>query len=138
MTQGYCDYIIDSLAPWGKVTSRRMFGGYGIYRFDLIFGIIIEDTFYLKVNDSNRADYESANSEPFSYDAKGKRVSMSYWQVPAEVLEDSELLCEWARKAYDVAMSGKKIKTALKEMENGKGIPAQKAFKKLREKITKK
>lgn len=134
MGHSYCDYIVDLLSSWGSVRAQRMFGGYGIYHHDIIFGIIAEDMFYLKVDAANRPDYEAANSEPFTYDAKGKRVSMSYWQVPAEVLEDQEKLCEWARKAYDVAMSSKKIKTALKEMENDKGIPAKKAFQKLRKK----
>lgn len=88
-----------------------MFGGYGIYRHNLMFGLIADGTFYLKVNDSTRPDYQSTDSEPFTYESQGKRRSMSYWQVPAEILEDPEKLYEWAQKAYDVAVSNKRIST---------------------------
>lgn len=111
MNNEYCDYLIDLLAPWAIVTAKGMFGGYGLYRHGQIFGIVIDDTLYFKVGDLNRADYEAAGSEPFTYEAKGKRVAMSYWQVPAEVLEDSETLCSWAEKAYAVACATKKTKT---------------------------
>ena len=138
MSSDYSNHLIDLLTPWGKVVARRMFGGYGIYNHNLMFGLVADSTFYLKVNDSNRPDYQATDSEPFTYEAKGQRRSMSYWQVPAEILEDQERLCEWARKAYAVAVSSKKIKSALKEMENDKGIPAKEVFQKLRRKIIKK
>jgi len=33
---------------------------------------------------------------------------MGYWQVPAEVLEDSDELAAWAREAMGVALAEKK------------------------------
>lgn len=137
MSSDYSNHLIDLLTPWGKVVARRMFGGYGIYNHNLMFGLVADSTFYLKVDDSNLANYQAADSEPFTYEAKGKSRSMSYWQVPAEILEDQEKLCEWAQKAYAVAMSSKRIKSSLKEMENDKGIPAKEVFKKLRKKVIK-
>ena len=108
MGQDLANHIIDLLAPWGVVAACRMFGGYGIYHRDLMFGLIADGTFYLKVDNSNRAEYEAAGSEPFTYESKNKRISLSCWQVPAEILEDQEVLCEWAKKAYAVAVSSKK------------------------------
>jgi DNA transformation protein and related proteins len=105
MSRDYGDYLIDMLAPWADVSARRMFGGLGIFRADLMFGIVIDDILYLKADDTNRPDYESAGSEPFTYEAKSKRVTLSYWQVPAEVLDDEHTLCEWAEKAYSVALT---------------------------------
>lgn len=105
MNQDYINYIIDMLTPWAPVSARKMFGGYGFYRNGLIFGIHTGEAVYFKVDDSNRPDYEAAGAEPFSYEAKGKRVTMSYWQVPAEVLDDESTMCEWAEKAYAVAVS---------------------------------
>ena len=40
------------------------------------------------------------NSEPFSYQKKGKTINISNWRVPVEVLEDADTLIDWALKAY--------------------------------------
>lgn len=93
------DVVIDALAPLGHAAGRSMFGGYGLYLDGLITGIIARDTLYLKVGDGNRADYEAAGSQPFTYDGGGKPVAMSYWEVPAEVIEDPERLRAWALRA---------------------------------------
>lgn len=109
--KGFVDYIIDALEPFGKVVARAMFGGYGLYKDGVIFSIIIDGTLYFKVDDSNRRDYEQCGSEPFSYIAAGnKKVAMSYWEVPLDILEDRELLKDWAELAYQVSFKNKKQK----------------------------
>lgn len=123
MSQEYCDHIADMLSGWADVKSKRMFGGFGLYNKDLIFAIVIEDILYFKVGDANRAEYEHAGVEPFSYEAGGgKRVVMSYWQVPDAVLDDEEGLARWAQKAYQiskVAASAKKQKKTKKGAGDG-------------------
>lgn len=106
-TSGYADYIVELLAPL-YVTAKSMFGGYGLYRDGIVFAIIADEELYFKVGAANKADYEQAGSEPFSYDAKGKKVAMSYWRVPAELFDDQDALCTWAEKAYKVAVTSKK------------------------------
>ncbi|MBC7544755.1 MAG: TfoX/Sxy family protein [Candidatus Sericytochromatia bacterium] len=64
------------------VNARAMFGGYGVYSEGLIFGLIVADVFYLKVDDGNRAQFVAPGLLPFTYDAKGKQMSMSYHRVP--------------------------------------------------------
>ena len=93
------DYLVDQLAPLGDARGRALFGGHGVYIDGLIIGIIAFDTFYLKVDDANRADFEAAGSEPFTYDGKGKPIVMSYWECPAEAMEDPDQLRAWAQKS---------------------------------------
>lgn len=126
MSGDYCEYLVDMLQPWGAVTVRKMFGGFGLYRSDLTFAIVVDDTLYFKVDASNRADYEAAGSAPFSYEARGKMVTMSYWQVPAEVLDDEHTLCEWAEKAYAVAVAAKTAKPAKPKAKAAGGARRQK------------
>ena len=84
--------------------SKSMFGGVGLYSGERFFGIVAADELFLKVDDSNRAAYEAAGSEPFRPLADPKRpVSMSYWRVPIEVLEDPTELVVWARAAIHAA-----------------------------------
>ena len=81
-----------------------MFGGFGIYRQGLMFGLVSQDTFFLKADDKNRADFEGKGLRPFTYPRKGEEFSMSYYQAPAEAMDNAEILCEWAEKAYDAAL----------------------------------
>ncbi|MFO1519064.1 MAG: TfoX/Sxy family protein [bacterium] len=108
MSREYCDYLVDLLSPWRPVTAKAMFGGYGLYHRGQIFAIVLEDTLYLKVGDSNRADYEAKGSSPFVYESKNKKISMSYWLLPEEILDDPDALGVWAEKAYQAALQSKK------------------------------
>ena len=55
----------------------------------------------MKVDTSNRAEYERMGSAPFIYEAKGgKNLTMSYWKVPAEMLENPEELVRLAEQSY--------------------------------------
>jgi DNA transformation protein and related proteins len=86
----------------GSIRGRSMFGGVGIYCGDLFFALIADDTLYFKVDDTNRADFESRDLEPFRpYGPEGE--VMHYYTVPAEVLEDTEELGVWARRSIEVA-----------------------------------
>ena len=99
MENEFVNYILDLLLPYGDISVRAMFGGYGIYNCDIIVGIIAQDELYFKVDKESAKYYENAGSKPFTYDAKGKRISMSYWQVPIEIMEDEELLGVWLERA---------------------------------------
>lgn len=100
----YLTYLLELLAPLGQVTSRSMFGGYGIYRDGVMFALVADETLYFKVTANNQADYEQAGSQPFTYSkSNGKATVMSYWEVPLEVLEDQEQLINWARQAHATA-----------------------------------
>ena len=97
------DYLLDALAPLGHAGGRAMFGGHGIYLDGLIVGIVIDETVYLKVDDGNRADYEAAGMRPFTYEGRNRPVAMSYWEAPAEVLDEPEALRAWVAKARTAA-----------------------------------
>lgn len=100
----FLTYILEQLSGMRTVVSRRMFGGVGLYCDGLFFGLIDDDVLYLKVDDSNRSDYTARGMEAFRPFKDKPLYSMTYFQVPAEVLEDAEQLVEWSRKACAVAL----------------------------------
>src|SRR4026208_1750327 len=91
------------LAGLGEVSSRRMFGGVGLYRGGQFFGLIDDDTLYFKVDDRNRSDYLARGMAPFRPYRDRPDRSMSYFQVPVDVIEDEEQLTGWARAAVRAA-----------------------------------
>ncbi len=97
-------HIVDLLRGWSPVDARRMFSGYGLFRDGLMFGIIIRDVLHFKTDDDNRGDYEAAGMAPFQYSRGDKRVALGYHAVPAEALDDDDMLVAWADKAYAAAV----------------------------------
>jgi len=94
-------YVLDQLSAWGGVSVRRMFGGAGLYRDGEMFGLVTDDAAYLKVDDSNRDDFARAGAGPFK-PFPDKSTVMSYYEIPAEVLEQSEELIDWAKRSLAI------------------------------------
>lgn len=105
----YLEYILEILEPFGPIAHKSMFGGFGLYKSGLIFAIIADGELYFK-GDKAEADefYESEGSNKFGYEGKGKIITMSYWKVPVEAMEDEELLAKWFEFAYNSALKSKK------------------------------
>jgi len=101
--ESYKNYVVeDLLGHLEHVRARAMFGGYGLYLKGAFFAIIVDDgELRFKVNDTNRAQYEALGSGPFIYTGHKniKPVTMSYYLVPNEVLEDRERLTERAEQS---------------------------------------
>ncbi|MBY0353267.1 TfoX/Sxy family protein [Candidatus Babeliales bacterium] len=108
---GFVDYVLDALSPHGNIKARKMFGGYGIYKNDLCFALIINDVLFFKVDKGDEKRFEEYGSQPFSYENKqGKKVIMSYWQLPVDILENPAKLAMWIDKSFYAAQQTKKPK----------------------------
>lgn len=129
----YATYVVDQLSGSLKVTSRRMFGGVGLYCEDLFFALIAGDVLYLKVDDSNREDYAARGCAAFQPVVRDQTVySMSYFAVPPEVLEDADDLAQWARKSVAVARAAAAAKSKMAAARVRRGKPSKKAAAKPR------
>ena len=95
-------FVLDQLADLGRVTSRKMFGGVGLYCGQVFFGIIARNELYLKVDDTTRGRYERTGMHPFK-PYPNRPTTMKYYSVPLEVLESSVELTRWARDAVETA-----------------------------------
>ncbi len=95
-------FALEALGRVVPVTSRAMFGGVGIYAEGFFFALIGDDVLYLKVDESNRADFEAVGSGPFRpYGEDGG--AMGYHALPGDLLEDPDRLRPWVEKAVEVA-----------------------------------
>jgi DNA transformation protein len=103
VSSDYLNYVLEQLAGLGGVAARRMFGGVGLYCEELFFGLIDNDTLYLRVNDDNRADYTARGMGQFRPYADRPEISMTYYETPADVLEDPAELLSWARRSVAAA-----------------------------------
>ncbi len=100
----FVEYLHEIFELFGPITDRRMFGGYGIYRDGLMFGLVSDSTLYLKADDGNRNHFERAGLGKFEYRKADKVMKMSYYLAPAEIMEDREQAAIWASRSYDAAL----------------------------------
>jgi len=112
VSEEYLAYVLEQLSGIGRLSSRRMFGGAGIYCGESFFALVFGDQLYFKVDDTNRAEFEERGMERFRPYANKPKLSMTYYAVPVEVLEDSEQLREWGRRAVRAALSSVRAKPA--------------------------
>lgn len=114
----YLDFVVEWMAPLGRITARRMMGGYVLYCDAVVFALIAQNTLYLKVDAETRERFESLKLKPFRpFEGKG---SMSYYPPPAEFFEDSDAMTEWGRMAVGAGMRAGQKKAKKKSAVRGK------------------
>ena len=121
VSESYKEYVVDQLGKLGLVTVKKMFGGAGIYYDGLIFGLLSDDVLYFKVDDLNKSDYLRAGMKPFQpFD--DKPMVMPYYEVPVDILENRELLADWAMKSLS-ASRNKTTKPKKQKLTKGDQMP---------------
>jgi DNA transformation protein len=115
VSESFRTFVVEQLARVvSNVRARSMFGGVGIYAGEQFFALIADDTLYFKVDDATRPAYLARGMEPFRPYGEGGEV-MQYYQVPEDVVEDTDALRSWAVEAIAVAQRAKqKPRTARK------------------------
>ena len=91
------DFVLEQLTALNGLRCKRMFGGYGLYCGEQFFGIVFDGRLYFKTNPVTLPEYLAYHAPVFA--PSEKQILKNYREVPADILEDSQLLLQWARKA---------------------------------------
>lgn len=91
----------------GRLQTRPMFGGHGLYADGTFFGFVLKDVLYLKADDESRPRFLDARLKPFVYN---KRRSRSYYRAPPEALESPDAALKWGRLALAAALRTRRKK----------------------------
>jgi DNA transformation protein len=95
---------IFSVVPDAKI--KKMFGGAGVFRHGLMFGLATSDGLVsLKADSETIGDFNAEDCSEWEYHRKdGKVTTMGYWYIPERLSEDGDELLEWSLKAFEVAV----------------------------------
>jgi DNA transformation protein and related proteins len=108
VSRRYQDFVLDLLGPIDPV-ARHMFSGIGLFDGGVMFGLLVHDTMYLRVDDSTRGRFERVGSQPFSYVRNGRQISLSpYYKVPEDLFDQPNELQQWARDAVTAARAARR------------------------------
>ena len=88
----------------GRIQTRRMFSGHGVWHEGRMIALVFKDTLYLKSDAESAVHFDKLNLPPFTYMRQGKAMPMSYRQAPADFFEDREEAARWGRLAYEAAL----------------------------------
>ena len=101
---GFAEFLGEMLAPLGAVSMRRMFGKTGVFCRGVMFGMVADDVFYVRVDGGNRALFaEASGAAPLNYVKAGKVIDLAFWPVPERLLDAPDELLVWARAALGAA-----------------------------------
>ncbi len=106
----FIEHLRELLHPVGGVTIKRMFGGYGLFRGGLMFGLVADDTLYFKADEQSKPAFMERDLGQFVYIKDGKLMPMSYYRAPEETLDNGDDMVEWAESAYQAALRAQKPK----------------------------
>ncbi len=110
------EFVLDQLSALSDVRARAMFGAHGLYQGEHFFGILDEGRLFFKTDAVSEKEYITRGMGPFTYEMKGRVMTMSYYEVPPEILEQPLELVLWARRALILA--------AQKKRPSGDGLEA--------------
>jgi len=99
-TRDFLEEVMKRLSPVGEVTSRSMFGGFGIFEARAMFALISKTTLYFKVDATTLPNYEKAKST--------QHKPMPYYSVPPNVYKNTNKLLKWASEAITIDHASKK------------------------------
>jgi DNA transformation protein len=93
--------IEDQLASLGDVTTKAMFGGYGVFESGTMFMMVDADGDVLyRSSPDTVSDFEAAGGH--------KHSRMPYWTAPKLDISKPKVLQEWATKALEASRAAKK------------------------------
>jgi DNA transformation protein len=101
----FVDSLLELLSPLGEVTAHRMFGGYGIYKDGMMFGLVAEDHFYIRTDDENKDAFIAKGCEPFVFgERNGKAIVSKYYEPPEQAFTNAQKMKPWAMLGIEASV----------------------------------
>ena len=81
VSDSFVTFVLEQLAGVREISSRRMFGGVGLYSAEWFFAVLDNDTLFFKVDDASVGAYKKRRMRPFQ-PMPDMPPMMGYYQVP--------------------------------------------------------
>ena len=122
----FVSYACELLLSAGRISTRRMFGGHGVYIDGLFAAIIDNDELYLKTDATTRPAFEREGCTPFVYGRKGEMMTLAFYHAPGEAMDAPHLMRPWARLALEAAVRARAAKKPSLKKKASKKTAARK------------
>lgn len=95
------DFVVyDLMNKFSDISSKTMMSGWCVYYNKIPFAAIIGNELFFKIKDNEMKEkMKKLGSIQFKYKKKDKKVvTMSYWSVPEEAMDNQDLFFELGSK----------------------------------------
>lgn len=99
----FVNFVFDQLQDIGEFDTKNVFGSLALVQQGEIFGKIKYDKFWLKVDDSNQADFEKLGMVQYAI-GKNNSKKLPFFETPIDVLENKDKLKDWVNKSIEIAI----------------------------------
>ena len=82
-SSAFIDGVLGNLVSLGPIRARAMFGGWGLFLDDAMFGLIAGERLYFKVDTETEPRFAAAGAKAFTYSRQGKQIALSYRESPS-------------------------------------------------------
>lgn len=106
-TQDFVNYVCEQLSSAGEISSKKMFGEYGIYCNNKIIGLICDNQFYLK-----KTNFAQQLLGPNAQEAAPYANAKPQYLIDS--LDDTAFLCKLIQGTYNELPAPKPKKTTKK------------------------
>lgn len=100
----FVDFLHEVFRDFGPIHARKMFSGHGLYHDGVMFGLVADETLYLKADKTIAHHFEAKGLGKFEYSRGDKVIAMSYYLAPEEIFDDADEAAKWARMSYEAAL----------------------------------
>ncbi|MDD9196340.1 TfoX/Sxy family DNA transformation protein [Aliivibrio sp. S3MY1] len=101
------------LSSLGKISSRSMFGGFGVFIDDTMFALVVQDKLHLRSSQETINLFKEQGFEPYVYKKRGFPVVTKYFALSEDCWHEPDSILLKAVIALDAAKKDKeKQKTA--------------------------
>jgi DNA transformation protein and related proteins len=103
-------YVEEQLAFLGRISTKSIFGGIGIFVDERLLGIVMEDKLYLHTDANNLQVYQQRGMPQFKPYPNAFDLTTDHHRVPAEIVDDPAQLKRWGEEALAAAIEAAKVK----------------------------
>ncbi|MGL4191620.1 TfoX/Sxy family DNA transformation protein [Vibrio misgurnus] len=98
----------------GRVKSRSMFGGFGIFVDDTMFALVVNDTLHIRADEASIEKFKQQGYAPYVYKKRGFPVVTKYYALPDNCWSDPASILTEAHTALDVAKAERETQAQTK------------------------
>ncbi len=106
----------------GRIKSRSMFGGFGIFADETMFALVVHDKLHIRADEETAQDFKLQGLEPYVYKKRGFPVVTKYFALSDNWAETQNHTLAMAKRALEVAKQ-EKTKQAKAKPNRLKDLP---------------
>lgn len=98
----------------GKIKSRSMFGGFGLFADETMFALVVNDQLHIRADKHTSKEFEQKGFQPYIYKKRGFPVVTKYFSLTDDVSNNPDAILKMAKTSLSYAKEEKAEQSSAK------------------------